>query len=66
MKQIDKIAYLTDLESDTYKNKFYSTYLASLGLVTVFTDVTERSPTFSLFPLSTVNQVNREDRKSWT
>ena len=40
-------------------------YLANEALVTVFTDVTERSPTFSLAPLSTVDEYRDNERKSW-
>jgi N-acetylmuramic acid 6-phosphate etherase len=31
-------------------------------MVTVFTDLTERSPTFSLYPVDTINETSR---KSW-
>lgn len=47
-----EIAKLTSIEAETYIKNCYSTYLANNALVTVFTDVTERSPTFSLNPLS--------------
>lgn len=33
--------------------------------MTVFTDVTERSPTFSLAPLNTVHDYRSKDRKCW-
>ena len=31
----------------------------------MFTDVTERSPTFSLAPLNTINEYRKTDRKCW-
>ena len=56
------IAKFTELEAQTYKNKHFSTYFAQKGLITVFIDSTERSPTFHLFPLDTVRAAKRE---SW-
>ncbi len=56
------ISQLTDLESTTYQNKNTSTYFAQNALITVFIDSTERSPTFRLFPLDTLNA---SPRKSW-
>jgi N-acetylmuramic acid 6-phosphate (MurNAc-6-P) etherase len=61
-KDIPEIAELTLLEAETYKSKHFSTYFACDGLITVFIDSTERSPTFRLFPLDTVNQ---KERQSW-
>ncbi|MBD3412987.1 MAG: hypothetical protein GF421_00955 [Candidatus Aminicenantes bacterium] len=57
-----EIAGLTLLEAQTYESGHFSTYFASDGLITVFIDSTERSPTFRLFPLDTVGQ---EKRQSW-
>lgn len=56
------LAKLTDLEAATYRTDRHSTYFADRGLITVFIDSTERSPTFRLFPLDTVAQTQR---KSW-
>ena len=55
-------AKFTQLEAQTYKTENFSTYFAQKGLITVFIDSTERSPTFRLFPLDTVKQAKR---KSW-
>jgi N-acetylmuramic acid 6-phosphate (MurNAc-6-P) etherase len=56
------IAKFTQLEAQTYEAENYSTYFAQKGLITVFIDSTERSPTFRLFPLDTVKEAKR---KSW-
>ena len=59
---LSAIAKFTQLEAQTYKTENFSTYFAQKGLITVFIDSTERSPTFRLFPLDTVKQAKR---KSW-
>ncbi|MDH5466198.1 MAG: hypothetical protein OEY25_02135 [Candidatus Aminicenantes bacterium] len=59
---IDATAKFTELEAQTYQNGRFSTYFAQDGLITVFIDSTERSPTFRLFPLDTVKV---EQRKCW-
>jgi len=59
-KNIDSIAKFTELEAQTYSNGHFSTYLAQKGLITVFIDSTERSPTFRLFPLDTVKEPRRK------
>ena len=59
---LSAIAKFTQLEAQTYKTENFSIYFAQKGLITVFIDSTERSPTFRLFPLDTVKQVKR---KSW-
>ncbi|MEN8154195.1 MAG: hypothetical protein ABFR75_09230 [Acidobacteriota bacterium] len=61
-KSIHMISKFTDLEAETYKNNHFSTYFANNGLITVFIDSTERSPTFRLFPLDTVKDLKR---RSW-
>jgi N-acetylmuramic acid 6-phosphate (MurNAc-6-P) etherase len=53
------LARLTDLEAATYGEGRYTTYFAGRGLITVFIDSTERSPTFRLFPLDTVQEPRR-------
>ena len=59
---LSDIAKFTQLEAQTYKTENFSTYFAQKGLITVFIDSTERSPTFRLFPLDTVKE---SKRKSW-
>jgi len=56
-----QIADLTDLEAAVYAKGGKSTYFAKNALVTVFTDATERAPTFRLFPLDPIGS----DKKSW-
>ena len=53
------LAALTDIESAAYAAGRFSTYYAEKGLITVFIDSTERSPTFRLYPLDTVNEPKR-------
>lgn len=59
---VPDLAEFTKLEAETYKTGHFSTYFAQKGLITVFIDSTERSPTFRLYPLDTVNE---KRRKSW-
>ncbi|HYA48784.1 MAG TPA: hypothetical protein VEG35_03710 [Burkholderiales bacterium] len=54
------VARLTATEARTYEAGHFSTYLAGQGLITVFIDSTERSPTFRLFPLDTVLEPRRK------
>ena len=61
-RQAAEIARLTDLETKAYSAGCFSTYFAKEGLITVFIDSTERSPTFRLVPLDTVREPRR---KSW-
>ena len=56
------LAEFGDLEYETYKRKGHSHYFAGDSLVAVFTDCTERSPTFNLDPIDTVEE---KVRKSW-
>jgi N-acetylmuramic acid 6-phosphate (MurNAc-6-P) etherase len=56
------LAKITDVEARTYAEGGFSTYFAGKGLITVFIDSTERSPTFRLFPLDTVKE---PERKCW-
>ena len=55
-----ELAALTDVEAAAYTGGHFSTYYAEMGLITVFIDSTERSPTFRLFPLDTVNEPRRK------
>ncbi len=61
-KCIDTLAEFTDSETETCKNRRFATYFAREALITVFIDGTERSPTFRLHPLDTING---KRRKSW-
>jgi N-acetylmuramic acid 6-phosphate (MurNAc-6-P) etherase len=54
------LAALTDMEAAAYAAGRFSTYYAEKGLITVFIDSTERSPTFRLYPLDTVNEPKRK------
>ncbi|MGE5742113.1 MAG: hypothetical protein ACM32H_08715 [Candidatus Aminicenantes bacterium RBG_16_66_30] len=54
------LAALTDIEAAAYAGGHFSTYYAEKGLITVFIDSTERSPTFRLYPLDTVNEPRRK------
>ena len=60
---VPALSVLSNLEADTYRRGRFATYFAKRGLITVFIDNTERSPTFRLYPLDNV-----EDpvRKCWT
>ena len=59
---VKDIGGFTSLESQTYQNQKKTTYFANKALITVFIDCTERSPTFCLFPLDTVQE---KQRKCW-
>ncbi|MGD8538247.1 MAG: hypothetical protein PVI66_05990 [Candidatus Aminicenantes bacterium] len=59
MDSLSKIERLTALESKTYKNGNFVTYFANNALITVFIDCAERSPTFHLYPLDTVQAKQR-------
>lgn len=59
---VPQLARFTDLETATYRANRFSTYFAQRGLITVFIDSTERSPTFRLFPL---DRVDTAPRQSW-
>ncbi|MEN9450581.1 MAG: hypothetical protein RJA83_1199 [Pseudomonadota bacterium] len=55
-----KIAPWTDLEAKIYATHHRAVYFANQALLPVFTDITERAPTFRLEPLDTLNT-----KKSW-
>jgi N-acetylmuramic acid 6-phosphate etherase len=61
-KAVPEIAQFSALERDTYRKGRFSTYFAKTGLVTVFIDNTERSPTFRLYPL---DKVEDPERRCW-
>ena len=54
------LAAVTDMEAAAYAAGRFSTYYAERGLITVFIDSTERSPTFRLYPLDTVAEPRRK------
>ena len=62
MATVQDLAKLTDWEADTYAKEGKATYWSDSGMVTVFTDSTERTPTFRLFPLDTVDA---KEKKCW-
>ncbi len=57
---LGELAALTDIEAAAYAGGRFSTYYAERGLITVFIDSTERSPTFRLLPLDTVKEPKRK------
>ncbi|WP_394824678.1 hypothetical protein [Pendulispora albinea] len=61
-KTVPNLAKLTQLEADTYRDGHFSTYFANRGLITVFIDGTERSPTFRLAKL---DRIDATQRQSW-
>jgi len=60
LKAVSALADLTALEADTYAAGRFSTTFAAEALITVFIDGTERSPTFRLYPLDTVDEAKRK------
>ncbi len=56
------LARFTALEAETYHRGRLATYFAKRALITVFIDNTERSPTFRLYPLDRVQEI---ERKCW-
>jgi len=62
-QSIPALAKVTEWESSCYAHKHFTTYFAMAGLMSVFIDSTERSPTFRLFALDTTEQTPH--RKCW-
>jgi N-acetylmuramic acid 6-phosphate etherase len=62
-KKIPVLAKWTELEADTYRNGHHSTYLSHKALMTVLTDIRERSNAFRVAYLDTVKE---QERKCWT
>jgi hypothetical protein len=56
---------LTDLEIGCYRGNGKTIYFSELALLTVFTDCTERSPTFSLKPLDTKTKEDENNSECW-
>ena len=59
-QQIPALARVTELETAIYAGSHFSAYFARDGLITVFIDSTERSPTFRLYPLDTTAEPRRK------
>ncbi len=62
-KKIPALTRWTELEADTHRNGHHSTYLSQKALMTVLTNIRERSNTFGVAFLDTVDE---QDRKCWT
>ena len=56
------VAGFTEMEGHCYSHHGFATYFAKSALITVFIDSAERSPTFRLHPLDTVED---RERKCW-
>ena len=56
LAQVDSLSKMTKLETDCYASKKTAVYFADEALLSVFTDCTERAPTFSLNPLDTIGK----------
>ncbi len=54
------LSKLTEMEADAYYKGGRSVYWAENAILTVFTDSTERAPTFRLFPLDKINAKKRQ------
>jgi N-acetylmuramic acid 6-phosphate etherase len=54
MSAAKDVAKFTDLEASMYAAKKHSFYFAEDAMISIFTDLTERSPTFGLNPIDTV------------
>lgn len=55
------MSILTDYETQCYSEKAHAYYYAENSMISIFTDLTERSPTFGLAPIDTVSG----PKKSW-
>jgi len=56
---IGEMARLTTIEADVYRRGGRAVYFAVRGLIPVFVDAAERSPTFHLNPLDSVGEAER-------
>lgn len=56
---VPSLARLTEWESACYASGRFTSYFATRGLMTVFIDNTERSPTFRLYALDTTDMAQR-------
>ncbi len=59
------LSKITQMEAECYKSSGRAIYFSDIALLTVFTDCTERSPTFSLKPLDTVEQEDMGRTDCW-
>ncbi|PIE22289.1 MAG: hypothetical protein CSA62_13365 [Planctomycetota bacterium] len=62
LEVVAELEPLTRLEAKAYQDGRFADYCASAALVTVFTDCTERSPTFRLYAL---DEAQLQPRRSW-
>jgi hypothetical protein len=62
MSAAPDMSRFTDLEASIYKDKKHSFYFAQDAMISIFTDVTERSPTFGLNPIDTIGTF---PKRSW-
>jgi N-acetylmuramic acid 6-phosphate etherase len=62
-KKIPALAKWTELEADTYRSGHHSTYLGQRASMTILTNIMERSKTFDVTSLDTVEE---QERKCWT
>jgi hypothetical protein len=57
-----QVSQFTELESRVYQEKKHSVYFAQDAMISIFTDLTERSPTFGLNPIDTIGTF---PKRSW-
>jgi N-acetylmuramic acid 6-phosphate etherase len=62
MRAAKEVAQFTDLEASIYAAKKHSFYFAEDAMISIFTDLTERSPTFGLNPIDTIGTF---PKRSW-
>ena len=60
---IETLGRLVDVETQTYKRQGLVTYLADHYLMDVFSDTSERTPTFNLPPMRSLNE--HHEQPSW-
>ena len=56
------VAPFTEVEAQTYERKQHSFYFAQDAMISIFTDLTERSPTFGLNPIDVIGTF---PKRSW-
>lgn len=60
---LERIGRVVEIETETYTNNGLVTYLADAFLMDVFSDTSERTPTFNLPPMRSIHE--RDDKPSW-
>ncbi len=63
-KALQALSKLVDIEAGTYANKGFVTYLADQFLLDIFSDTTERTPTFMIPPFKSRNESDAPE--PWT